>query len=256
MADNTVSSAIGILVQLLVDEAKVLKNVHKEAASIKAESETIKSFLKDADSRAEAGNEMAKIWVKKVRELAYEIKDVIHEYILYLGEQRRRRGRVDDPRIASLFIEDDEVVGIESTLEALIHSLITGESNRTISSLVRIGGCVTKRLLACVKLGLQKLKREHGRALCGTIEKMKHLQEVLIVHAMTQDEILDLQSLSSLPACLPQLRLAGHLEKLPDWIPKLENPIHPSLGSDIEQWKVEVGNLEGFRSVSCSPSNP
>ena len=86
-----------------------------------------------------------------------------------------------------------------------------------------------KRLLACVKLGLQKLKREHGRALCVTIEKMKHLQ-VLIVHAMTQDEILDLQSLSSLPACIPQLRLAGPLEKLPDWIPKLENPIYPSLG--------------------------
>ena len=82
MADNTVSSAIGILLRLLVDEAKVLKNVHKEAVSIKAESETIKSFLKDADSRAEAGNEMAKIWVKKVRELAYEIEDVIHEYIL------------------------------------------------------------------------------------------------------------------------------------------------------------------------------
>ena len=92
MADNAVSSAIGSLVRLLVDETKVLKNVHKEAAFIKAELETIKSFLKDADSRAEAGNEMAKIWVKQVRELAYEIEDVIHEYIFYLGELRRQHG--------------------------------------------------------------------------------------------------------------------------------------------------------------------
>lgn len=72
-----------------------------------------------------------------------------------------------------------------------------------------------KMLLACVKLGIQKLKREH--------------LQVLIVHAMTH-EILDLQSVSSRPACLPQLRLAGRLENLPDWIPKLENRIHPSLG--------------------------
>ncbi|KAI8567015.1 hypothetical protein RHMOL_Rhmol02G0088500 [Rhododendron molle] len=47
----------------------------------------------------------------------------------------------DDPRVASLFIEEDEVVGIESTREELIHRLIIGESNRTVTSLVGMGGC-------------------------------------------------------------------------------------------------------------------
>ncbi|XP_058202692.1 disease resistance protein RPM1-like [Rhododendron vialii] len=47
----------------------------------------------------------------------------------------------DDPRVASLFIEEDEVVGIESTREELIHRLIIGELDRTITSLVGMGGC-------------------------------------------------------------------------------------------------------------------
>ncbi|XP_028085079.1 disease resistance protein RPM1-like [Camellia sinensis] len=75
------------------------------------------------------------------------------------------------------------------------------------------------------KLGIMKLEREHGRrALCAAIEKMKYLQR-LNVMASSDNEILDLQyiSSSSPPRYLQRLELGGRLEKLPDWILKLQN---------------------------------
>ncbi|KAF7149915.1 hypothetical protein RHSIM_Rhsim02G0077900 [Rhododendron simsii] len=195
MALVAVSSAINsTLVPLLSGEVKLLWNIHTEVASIKAELESLTSFLKDADSSPKLENERAKNWVKQVRELAYQIEDVMDEYILHLAENRQRRGFIgflrklarsitklkpqhdiasqiqdikmnigeikkradrygfsslelgsstkteekvhDDPRVASLFIEEDEVVGIESTREELIHRLLIRESNRTVTALV------------------------------------------------------------------------------------------------------------------------
>ncbi|GMP78499.1 hypothetical protein CsSME_00034415 [Camellia sinensis var. sinensis] len=79
------------------------------------------------------------------------------------------------------------------------------------------------------KLGITKLEREHGRALCAAIEKMKYLKR-LRVWASSNDEILDLQYISSSPPhYLQRLYLAGRLEKLPDWIPKLQNLVGLSL---------------------------
>nr|XP_023918279.1 disease resistance protein RPM1-like [Quercus suber] len=45
-----------------------------------------------------------------------------------------------DPRVASHFIEEAEVVGIESYRDKLIHWLVEGPSNRTMISVVGIGG--------------------------------------------------------------------------------------------------------------------
>ncbi|XP_058202698.1 disease resistance protein RPM1-like [Rhododendron vialii] len=200
MALVAVSSVINsTLVPLLSGEVNLLRNIHKEVSSIKAELESIMSFLKDADSSPKLKNERAENWVKQVRALAYEIEDVMDEYILHLAENRKRRGFIgflrkltrsitklkpqhniasqiqdikqnicdikeraerygfsslehassskhkeklhDDPRVASLFIEEDEVVGVESTRDELVHRLIIGESNRTVTSLVGMGGC-------------------------------------------------------------------------------------------------------------------
>ncbi|XP_065616613.1 disease resistance protein RPM1-like [Quercus suber] len=46
----------------------------------------------------------------------------------------------NDPRMASLFIEEAEVVGIESHKDKLINWLIEGKSNRMVFSVVGIGG--------------------------------------------------------------------------------------------------------------------
>ena len=45
-----------------------------------------------------------------------------------------------DPRVASLFIEEAEVVGIESHRDKLISYLVEEQSNRIVISTVGIGG--------------------------------------------------------------------------------------------------------------------
>ncbi|XP_075670907.1 disease resistance protein RPM1-like [Castanea sativa] len=202
MAESAVSLVIQKLILLLVQEAKLLKGVHGEVTSIRREMEMIQSFLKDADIRAEKDDKsnVAKTWVKQVREEAYHMEDIIDKYLLHFAKQPHRRRQClyffpkifhitvnlkarhviaseiqginkiledirrsgerygfnaieqgssssdvvsdtwNDPRIASLFIEEAEVVGIESHRDKLINWLIEGPSNSMVFSVVGIGG--------------------------------------------------------------------------------------------------------------------
>ncbi|XP_023918418.1 disease resistance protein RPM1-like [Quercus suber] len=202
MAESAVSLVIQNLIPLLVQEAKLLKGVHEEVRSIRREMEMIQSFLKDADIRAEKDEKsnVAKTWVKQVREEAYHMEDVIDKYLLHFAKQPHKRRQClyffpkifhiiinlkaqhvidseiqginkiledirrsgerygfnaieqgsssndvlsdtwNDPRMASLFIEEAEVVGIESHKDELINWLIKGPSNHMVVSVVGIVG--------------------------------------------------------------------------------------------------------------------
>ncbi|XP_031265013.1 disease resistance protein RPM1-like [Pistacia vera] len=88
MAEFTVNFAIQTLGSLLVQETKLLRSVKKEVESIKRELEFVRSFLRDADTRAAAEEEgesnggVVSTWVKQVREEAYHFEDIIDEHIL------------------------------------------------------------------------------------------------------------------------------------------------------------------------------
>jgi disease resistance protein RPM1 len=71
-------------------------------------------------------------------------------------------------------------------------------------------------------LAISNMTAEFGRALCTCIQNMLHLR-FLIVCSINKDEIIDLQSISSPPPFLEHLALRGRLEKLTNWIPKLQN---------------------------------
>ncbi|XP_065622564.1 disease resistance protein RPM1-like [Quercus suber] len=72
------------------------------------------------------------------------------------------------------------------------------------------------------KLEITKLKRENGIALCTVLETMSNLQTLRIM-AKSEEEVLELQSMSSPPPLLQNLGLAGRLEKFPEWIRKLNS---------------------------------
>ncbi|KAI4347683.1 hypothetical protein L6164_008472 [Bauhinia variegata] len=203
MAEIAVGLLIDKLIQFLAEETNQLTDFHGEIARIKLEFESIRSFLKDADSIAAArgdNNNSIKTWVKQVREEAFHIEDVIDVYMLQRGkhihggriirtlrrisslimnfkfhhemineiqdirisicEIKDRSGRYgfkfnspehewksralsgmwNDPRMASLFLEEAEVVGIESARSQLVDWLTTGSSKRTVISVLGMGG--------------------------------------------------------------------------------------------------------------------
>ncbi|CAL5347918.1 unnamed protein product [Camellia sinensis] len=154
MAERAVISVIQYLGTLLAGEVELLRGVRKEMVSIKAELKRIHSFLKDAESRAKTGDEGAKIWVKQVRQVAYtrftrtitklkpqheiasqiqdikttirEIKEGADRYGFHTSTSSEHSSTSTssitkdnmwrDPRLASLFIGDDEVVAVISVV--------------------------------------------------------------------------------------------------------------------------------------------
>ncbi|KAK4575570.1 hypothetical protein RGQ29_026504 [Quercus rubra] len=202
MAETIVFSIIDKLKPLVNEEAKLLRGVHGEVADIKYELESIQSFLKDANARAAAEEDMSegvKTWVKQLTEVAFRIDVAIDQYLLQVAQHgphrhgftgfvhktthslktliprhkiaseiqeikasvqkikarserygfqstgqgsssAARNVRWQDPRMASLFLEDVDVVGIESPKDELIGWLIKGHSYRTVVSVVGMGG--------------------------------------------------------------------------------------------------------------------
>ncbi|KAL0000434.1 hypothetical protein SO802_014215 [Lithocarpus litseifolius] len=202
MTEAVVSPLIDRMVTLLNQEAKLLGGIHVEVADIKDELESIQSFLKDADARAAAEQDIGegvKTWVKQVREVAFHIDVAIDQYLAQvalhdphrrgfrgflqktthllktmiprhkiatkiqeikasvqkINERSKRYGfqstaqgwssearsiSWNDPRKDSLYLDDADVVGIESPKDELIGWLVEGSPHRTVVSVVGMGG--------------------------------------------------------------------------------------------------------------------
>ena len=130
-------------------------------------------------------------------------------------------------RYVVAFIENtDQIFGINHRQAVKIHSgigclqalqkLIKVEAS-SAALIAELGSLVLLR-----KLEIFKLKRENGIILCIVLKEMSHLQS-LDICASSEDEVLELQSLSSPPPFLRRLSFSGRLEKLHEWIPKLKS---------------------------------
>ena len=88
MAEAAISPLVDKLISLLSEEATLLRGIHEEVTDIKDELESMQSFLKDADARAAAEEDMSegvKTWVKQVREVAFRIDVFMDEYLLHMA---------------------------------------------------------------------------------------------------------------------------------------------------------------------------
>ncbi|GMN59093.1 hypothetical protein TIFTF001_028182 [Ficus carica] len=89
-------------------------------------------------------------------------------------------------------------------------------------------------------LGIIKLRREDGTLLCGCVEKMS-LLESLTVSSVSENEEIDLESMSSPPELLGRLTLRGRLRKLPEWFTQLQSLVKIKLShSMLEDNLLEV----------------
>ncbi|KAH7674134.1 P-loop containing nucleoside triphosphate hydrolase protein [Dioscorea alata] len=87
MSNPAISFVLQKICNLLVEEAVLLHGVRRQVEWVVSELQWMQSFLKDADSRQRKGDELAKNWVKEVRDVAFEAEDVIDNYLLKLREK-------------------------------------------------------------------------------------------------------------------------------------------------------------------------
>ena len=88
MVESIVFSLIDKLKSLVNEEAKLLGGIYGEVVDIKDELESIQSFLKDADAKAAAEQDIGegiKTWVKQVREVAFHVEVTINQYLLQVA---------------------------------------------------------------------------------------------------------------------------------------------------------------------------
>lgn len=197
MADGAVNFLLDKLTTILQQKVSLLGDARDEIEEIKLELESMRSFLRDAERRMER-SESVGTWVKQVREVAYEVEDIIDEFI-HLKERNKHKsgfkGIAEDivnfhknitsryqissklPKIkakvkeiserskrygfdkldeltsnnmvdenwqhygeSSLFIDEEEIVGMEESTEQMLGWLLEDEERRAIISIVGMGG--------------------------------------------------------------------------------------------------------------------
>ncbi|KAF8402083.1 hypothetical protein HHK36_013035 [Tetracentron sinense] len=93
MAESAVIFLLDRLLLLPKEEVQLLRGVRREVEYIRDELQSIRGFLKDANAREES-EESVKVWVEQVRDVAYEIEDVLDEFTLRLATPHQRHGFV------------------------------------------------------------------------------------------------------------------------------------------------------------------
>ncbi|XP_058114399.1 disease resistance protein RPM1-like [Magnolia sinica] len=93
MADPVVSFFLQKLDEQITQEVQLLSGVEDNVAWIKAELESMKAFLKDADRRRER-DDGVEAWVKQVRRLVFNAEDAIDEFMIQTETHRRLGNRV------------------------------------------------------------------------------------------------------------------------------------------------------------------
>ncbi|PRQ57223.1 putative P-loop containing nucleoside triphosphate hydrolase, leucine-rich repeat domain, L [Rosa chinensis] len=126
MAEAVVSIVIeGIkpLGDLIVREAKLLSGVGYQVELAQVELHLMSAFLKDADSRT-GDDEVVRIWVKLIRDVAYDLEDVIESFALKVAS-RRRGGtmKIALKRFACVFNEGIDRHKIGSEIEDIMTTL-------------------------------------------------------------------------------------------------------------------------------------
>ncbi|XP_056167280.1 disease resistance protein RPM1-like [Syzygium oleosum] len=106
-------------------------------------------------------------------------------------------------------------IGALHSLQKLCYIEADEESS---SSVMRELGMLTQ----LDRLAILKFRKENGRDLCLSISKLTRLQAISVA-SVNDDEIIDLQHLSSPPPFLQRIYLRGRLEALPHWLPSLSS---------------------------------
>ncbi|KAF9608945.1 hypothetical protein IFM89_012113 [Coptis chinensis] len=88
MAQGVVEVLLGKVISLLENETSILRGIRGEFNEVKSELESMKFFLSDAYRRG-VTNQGIRTWVEQVRDVAYDVEDVMDEFMYFVSGQRR-----------------------------------------------------------------------------------------------------------------------------------------------------------------------
>uniref|UniRef100_A0A2N9FJ26 Disease resistance protein RPM1-like n=1 Tax=Fagus sylvatica TaxID=28930 RepID=A0A2N9FJ26_FAGSY len=121
--------------------------------------------------------------IQDIKILVREIKERSERYRFNSSEQSSRSGATNvtwhDPRVGSLFIEDDEVVGIESTRDEFISWLVGRASRRSVISVVGMGR-IGKTTLAKKVYENDSVKGHFDCRVWITVSQSYNMQKILM----------------------------------------------------------------------------
>ncbi|XP_062012473.1 disease resistance protein RPM1-like [Rosa rugosa] len=87
MAKSITDLLIGKIVAILENEGTTISSVRDEVDSIKEELRSMKAFLVDAEADT-VKTEGEKLWVESIRNLAYDVEDIIDEFMYHMYEKQ------------------------------------------------------------------------------------------------------------------------------------------------------------------------
>ncbi|KAF9619198.1 hypothetical protein IFM89_005752 [Coptis chinensis] len=139
MAESVVAFVVERLAYLLLQKTSYLHGMRDQVEEMKNELKWIQCFLKDADSKQEK-DERVRLWVSEIREVAYDVDDVIDTYILKI-EFQNRKGFVKRATSVLNKWKDLRTIGKEITsIQTRLHNI---SNNREKYSIIKTGEVIS-----------------------------------------------------------------------------------------------------------------
>ncbi|XP_059438808.1 disease resistance protein RPM1-like [Corylus avellana] len=164
-----------------------------------------------------------------------------------------------DPRVGSLFIEEDEVVGIESTRDELVSWMVGGASKRSVLSVVGMGG-IGKTTLAKKVYENELVKGHFDCHVWITVSQSYNVQKILMSMSkqiyqakerqidMTDEIIL----ISQLRKCLQQKRYVVVFDDV--WKTEFWEIVKHALPCNDRGSRIIITTRSYLIGVSCKES--
>ncbi|KAM1263880.1 hypothetical protein ACFX2J_033745 [Malus domestica] len=225
MALPTADLLIGKIVTIFENEASSVASVRDEIDDIKQELVSMRAFLHDAD-RKKAQAEGEATWVASVRDLAYDVEDIIDEFMYHIKlknisrlikaipERNQRFGVgglqgtssstcddacrwVQNRAESSLFIMEDELLGIDSKKQELMDWLVNGDQEHMVVSVVGMGGS-GKTTLVAKAFNDERVKRHFNCCAWITVSKTYVIEDLFrsLIKEFHQGRMEELESLA------------------------------------------------------------
>ncbi|KAL6193434.1 hypothetical protein ACLB2K_034518 [Fragaria x ananassa] len=138
MAEAVVSFVVERLGDFIIQEGEFLYGVNDQVELAKTELRFMKGFLKDADARQEYDETIVRIWVAEVRDVAYDLEDVVEIYVLKVANRREGGFMTTLKRFGCMFKEGVNLHQIGSEIQRIRTHISTLMSRLETYNIIQI----------------------------------------------------------------------------------------------------------------------